>query len=412
MAWMNRSQTEILAALGRCRESIAAALRQTDDPAQRAALLTETLRSLWPAAPLYACLLWQEGRPALNVRDEAGRSRSDWADLIGDDLGRREGPGRVPAALNVPAKILLRQEIALSSRCHGILAVALAKGTTPARDAGARALLAVAAGLLAACLELETLERDRQALRDELTEEAWMATIGDLVGPVGHELNNYLNVLLLHVAVLEQQLPPDQRSELAEVRRQAAGITALVKQLQQYRRRRQTALRPVDLQRVLVDAIEALGRASSESDIGPAIRLASPDGEQTDIADQDVVVRLAPAADLPLVLGSVRDLKQLVTFVVMNAAAAQASGGGSITIRTERAGAQVVLRVEDSGPSLSPQELQQFFEPGGVGREGTHRLELAACESLVRRLKGKIHAEEQAGGGVAVVVQLPAAACG
>jgi signal transduction histidine kinase len=63
--------------------------------------------------------------------------------------------------------------------------------------------------------------------------------------------------------------------------------------------------------------------------------------------------------------------------------------------------------MEDNGPGVAPELLPRLFEPEVVGRPGTQGLELAACKGLVRRLHGKIQADNLPGGGVAIVVELP-----
>jgi signal transduction histidine kinase len=99
---------------------------------------------------------------------------------------------------------------------------------------------------------------------------------------------------------------------------------------------------------------------------------------------------------------------RLCTFLLTNAAAVAPDGGG-VTVRTESAGEWVLLRIEDSGPVVAPELLPHLFEPAGAGREGTNRLEMAACRTIVRRLQGRIHAENRRTEGVTVVVDLPAA---
>jgi signal transduction histidine kinase len=260
--------------------------------------------------------------------------------------------------------------------------VAVPESAPPETAALVQALLALCAEHLALRLELEDLERQRRALVEELAGQARLADFGELAGPVAHELNNFLNLVLLHVAVLEPEVPPGLRHELAEIRRQGASAGALVKQLQQSPRR-PPVWQPVDLNRV-VRQVVAAGR----------------------LAPGGAAVQLALAPVLPPVLGSVTDVERLVTFLLTNAAAAAA--GGSVHLRTEAAADKVVLRVEDTGPAVAAETLHRLFEPGHAGREGTSSLELAACERLARRLRGRIWGESRAEGGLVVTVELPA----
>src|SRR5262249_36413323 len=93
---------------------------------------------------------------------------------------------------------------------------------------------------------------------DDLASESFLADLGELAGPVVHEFNNFLNATLLHLAVLEQDVPESLRGELAEINRQGKSIAALLKQWQQCRRHSQPAPHPVDLKRVVRAAVERL----------------------------------------------------------------------------------------------------------------------------------------------------------
>ena len=120
-------------------------------------------------------------------------------------------------------------------------------------------------------------------------------------------------------------------------------------------------------------------------------------------------LQLFLAPDLPLVPGFGLDLQRLCTFLLTNAARALGSEGGDITVRTERQAGKVLLAIDDSGLAPPPEVLPQLFELHVTGREGTNKLELAACRTLVRRLQGTIRAANRAEGGLTITVEIPVA---
>ena len=244
-------------------------------------------------------------------------------------------------------------------------------------------------------------------------EQEWLADLGELTGPVTHEVNNFLNCLLLHLAVLDQQAPDNVRVELTEIRRQGLEISKMLGKLQEYQNARHSERETVDLNGVVRKTVQELGSATGGAnrsiqqrriaqDQGPASDLSMLDGTQ-------------PALDLTTdrlaVVGHPSHLKRLCTFLIRNALAAAKVNGGSVTIRTERAPDKALLRVEDTGPEVPPSKLAEIFEPHLTCREGTNSLELAACLSLVRRFEGKICAEARAGVGLRIDVSLPLASC-
>ena len=98
-------------------------------------------------------------------------------------------------------------------------------------------------------------------------------------------------------------------------------------------------------------------------------------------------------------------MKRLCVFLIRNAAAAAATNGGMVIVRTAREAGKVILRVEDAGPAIAPEVLPHLFEPAAAGREGTSALELAACKTLARRLQGVLRAENLDKGGAAFIVE-------
>jgi signal transduction histidine kinase len=220
----------------------------------------------------------------------------------------------------------------------------------------------------------------------ERRELATMAEIAELAGPLAHEINNFLNVLLLQLAVLEQSIPQDLRADVAEVRRQGKQLGELVKHWQQQRWRDERAPCQVHLHEILGELVASI---------------------QSDAAETPIHLALGP--ELPPVAGSRLDLARLCKFLLTNAVAASQLANGSVTIRGECGEGRLLLHVEDGGSPLAPQALPHFFEPDLRRREGTDHLQLAACRSIVRRLRGSIRAENLAAGGMTVIVELPAA---
>ncbi|MBY0525127.1 MAG: HAMP domain-containing histidine kinase [Gemmataceae bacterium] len=212
---------------------------------------------------------------------------------------------------------------------------------------------------------------------------ALLADVGELAGTVAHEFNNFLNTLLLHIAVLEHRSPDAEQRELKDIRRQASAMAALIKQFQHYRRSQRFAPAPVDLNAIVRTAIE---RGVAEE---------SPHA-----------VALALAPDLPAALGIKDDLVRVSVFLVRNALRVSPS---RVAVSTSHVAGLVILHIADFGPSVPAESLYHFFEPQGKSREAANGLELATCHSIVRRMGGKISAESGAEGGVVLTVQLPAA---
>ncbi len=121
-------------------------------------------------------------------------------------------------------------------------------------------------------------------------------------------------------------------------------------------------------------------------------------------------------AELPALRGDPAALRRVLANLLTNAAKF-ASSGGRVAVRVQpRAdGRSVVVRVEDRGPGIPPAERAKAFEPFYRG-SAAQRNDLPGSGlglSLVRRVVaahgGRSWIEDAAGGGAAVVVELPTA---
>ena len=373
---MDPSPADPLTLLEQAADLTAAALRQARDPAERASRLAQVVQALWPSAPATYCRLTAAGT-------------ADGSDA----------PPSPPAGCRWAL-----QNIAGDGAAHGVLGLALPAEVGAEAEASCGKLLSAYARELALRLDADADRRERAALEAALAEQMWAANLGALASPITHEFNNFLNVILLQVAVLEQELPEKRRSEFAVIRQQGKSVAELIRQWQQYRYRQQPALQAVDLNQTIRRVAEALSREPAA--FGELRVRVAPEGG-AEPAEAAVWVRLALDPQLPAVTAAPVDLQRLVRFLLTNAAAAITSARGQVTARTERMEGRIVLRVEDSGPSVDAARLPELFEPHVTLREGPNRLELATCKTLAhRRLQGSLHAENRPQGGVAVVLAL------
>jgi two-component system, OmpR family, sensor histidine kinase KdpD len=81
-----------------------------------------------------------------------------------------------------------------------------------------------------------------------------------------------------------------------------------------------------------------------------------------------------------------------------------------IEVRTETDGDEI--RVIDHGPGISPDEIDRIFDKFYRGRRGRDKAEgtgmgLAIAKGIIEAHGGRIHAENCAGGGAAIVMRLP-----
>lgn len=270
--------------------------------------------------------------------------------------------------------------------------------------------------------EAETLERERavaraearaaaadelalanQQLRDaqgQLVQSAKMASLGELVAGIAHEINNPLAFILGHHATVER-LAKEALASLGENAPQAAGLAKAGERL---------ASMQLGLQRI--QALVLNLRKFSRLDEAERQVLDVP--EAIDIVLSllkpklgEIEVRLDLAAE-PTFEGSPALLNQVVMNIVANAADA-VEGKGVVDIRSRATEAEYVLEIADSGPGIPLAVRDRIFEPffttKPVGK-GTG-LGLAIAYSVVKAHGGDITVGDAPTGGALFTITLP-----
>jgi signal transduction histidine kinase len=166
----------------------------------------------------------------------------------------------------------------------------------------------------------------------------------------------------------------------------------------------------------LLDGLLALARSDSgvitqeprDLAVAAAVALSEADHE-AEAADLTIAPDLCPAP----VSGDPALLDRLVRNLVDNAIRHNRPGGW-IEVTTNGGDVTAVLSVRNSGDTIPPEEVDRLFEPFQRLRsdrtvEGkSSGLGLAIVRSIVRAHRGTVEAAPMAGGGLQVIVTLPA----
>jgi len=235
---------------------------------------------------------------------------------------------------------------------------------------------------------------EQRILEAQLIQNDKMASIGQLVSGVAHELNNPLTSIAgLTELLLERELHPDvPREHLRVIHDQADRAGRIVRNLLTFARKGVPEKTPVDLNDVA---------ARTALLIVYEVQLHGVELEQ------------ALSADPVLVLGDRHELQQVLLNLITNAV--QAVSGlppgvrRHITITTTREDGQAVLRVRDTGPGVSPQHASSLFTPFFTTKaagQGTG-LGLSLSYGLVKAHDGVLSYEPPPDGGAEFRVALP-----
>jgi two-component system NtrC family sensor kinase len=275
---------------------------------------------------------------------------------------------------------------------------ALERARAEAEAAEARAALAGA--LEQANADLATANRKLTDAQAKLVQAAKMASLGELVAGIAHEINNPLAFILAHQGTVERilgEVAADPASPDSTRRLQKCGD-------------RVGAMR-MGLTRIQ-DLVLNL-RKFSRLDEGERTRVHVPEAIETVLAliQHKLGDRIAVERDLTgraEIHCTPALLNQVVMNILGNAADAMPAGG-TIRIETRAAPETDVIRISDTGPGIPEALREKIFEPFFTTKpvgSGTG-LGLAIAYSVVQAHSGSLSVEAAAGGGACFVIGIP-----
>jgi signal transduction histidine kinase len=245
------------------------------------------------------------------------------------------------------------------------------------------------------CFRDVTEERRLAARRAVVAER--MASVGQLVASVAHEINNPLAYIAGNVDVVLDAL---EREEPLEV-------DGLVDALEDARA-------GVDRIKVIVRDLRALSRVDDETREPTDLRSVLETALQ--MASNELRHRARIVRDLrlvPLVNANPVRLTQVFLNLLVNAAHAIPDGRASenqITVRTTTSTTgRPRIEIRDTGCGIAPENLERIYDPFFTTKpvgSGTG-LGLSICKGIIDKLGGSIEVQSRLGSGTTFVVELP-----
>ncbi|WP_342381617.1 protoglobin domain-containing protein [Myxococcus stipitatus] len=215
-----------------------------------------------------------------------------------------------------------------------------------------------------------------------------LATFGQLVGSIGHELRNPLGVIETSLYILRSRAGAsvDERTHkhLDRIGEQVGIANHIVSDLLDMIRDRPLQRQEVWLDEVWQEALKAVPR---------------PEG---------VSIQTEGLVSLLPVQGDAGQLRQVFVNLLQNAVQAlEESGGGVSLVGAPGAPGTVELVLEDTGPGVSESVRGRLFEPLITTKARGIGLGLALVRRILERHGGSIVYAPRAGAGARFVIQLP-----
>jgi two-component system, NtrC family, sensor kinase len=219
-----------------------------------------------------------------------------------------------------------------------------------------------------------------------------LASLGQLVAGVAHELNNPLGLILFYVELLKKELPPgsEHLTDLEVIERHSETCRSVVQDLLKFSRNVDTVRVPSQLNDSIAEVISVL---------------------EKQFVKEGIRVKKCFDPHLPMIYFDGSKLQQVWMNLLLNAKQAVRNGDGLITVTTRReeATGMVSVIIEDNGEGMSPEIIHKIFDPFFTTKkvgEGTG-LGLSVSYGIIREHGGDITVKSRPSAGSVFEVLIP-----
>ena len=231
---------------------------------------------------------------------------------------------------------------------------------------------------------------ERKRNEEQIIRTQRLASIGELVSGVAHEINNPLTGIIgFAELVLEKNVPDDIKEDIAIIHHEAKRAAGVIENLLTFARKHKPKKQLININSIVARVLRLRAYEHKVSNIQVTTHFAT---------------------NLPAVMADASQLQQVFLNIIINAEHAMAdTGGKNLIIGTRRIGDTIQLTFTDDGPGISPENMSHIFDPFFTTKElgkGTG-LGLSVCHGMITEHGGRIYAESKPGKGATFVVELP-----
>ena len=233
------------------------------------------------------------------------------------------------------------------------------------------------------------MERELREIQQALLQSEKLAAMGRLTSQIAHELNNPIYGIMNTLELLKTEIPPENKRRrilelsLSEIQR----LSEMLRNMLSFSKPEEEKRRPVKIDELIEGILLVMEKQMKESNIQ---------------------VEASFDSDIPEVMASTNQMRQVMLNILKNAKEAMPKGG-TLTVRTAREGNKVLITTQDTGIGIPEEIRDKIFEAffttkqkvKGVG------LGLSVCYGIIKDHGGEIKVESEEGKGTTFTISLP-----
>jgi two-component system NtrC family sensor kinase len=235
------------------------------------------------------------------------------------------------------------------------------------------------------------MEEELRETQQQLMQSEKLAAMGRLTSQIAHELNNPIYGIMNTLELLKTEIPPDsKRRKILEMSlSETERLSEILRNMLSFSKPEEEIRRPIDVNELLEGITLFVDKQMREANI-------------------DIETRFE--REIPKVMGSTNQLRQVLLNIIRNAKEAMPQGG-ILSLETMREDERVIINIKDTGIGISEEIQNKIFEAffttktavKGVG------LGLSVCYGIIKDHGGEIRVESEEGKGSTFSVLLPPA---
>ena len=245
---------------------------------------------------------------------------------------------------------------------------------------------------------------ERKQLESQLQKARKMESIGNLAGGIAHDFNNLLYMIVGNTELALEDIPKwsPAYTNLEEIKSASLRASGIVKQLLNFSRKTDQKLIPIDAVTVIKDSLKLL-----RSTIPTTVEI------NEHIPDDEIVI-----------LADSTQINQVMMNLCINASQAMEETGGTLKINIEKTifeakdvkafsdlvpGNYLKITVNDTGPGISPEIINQIFDPYFTTKEigKGSGMGLSVVQGIIKNHGGAIWVASILGKGTKFIILFP-----
>jgi PAS domain S-box-containing protein len=234
------------------------------------------------------------------------------------------------------------------------------------------------------------MERELQKTQQALLQSEKLAAMGRLTSQIAHELNNPIYGIMNTLELLKTEIPPESKRRrilelsLSETQR----LSEMLRNMLSFSKPDEEKRRSIKINELVEGILLVMEKQMREVNIN---------------------VETYFDSEIPEVMASTNQMRQVMLNVIKNAKEAMPKGG-TLTVRTSREDDKVLIHIQDTGIGIPEEIKDKIFEAffttkqkvKGVG------LGLSVCYGIIKDHGGEIKVESEEGKGTTFIISLPA----